>query len=85
MYDIDGGLVTCPDGVDCIFYWKDELTPEISATSLSDGVFTCMGKGFPENMDEIEVRIGGRKQRMQRVINSNQFSCEIVEYSSSVE
>ena len=85
MHDVDGGLVTCPDGLSCVYSWKDELTPEISATSLTDGVFTCMGRGFPEDMDEIEVKIGGRQQRMQRVFNTNQFSCEIVEYESSVE
>lgn len=85
MLDVDGGLVTCPDGTDCVYNWKEDLTPEISATSLTDGVFTCMGKGFPEDMNEINVKIGGRAQRMQRVFNSNQFSCEIVEYETSVE
>ena len=61
------------------------MTPEIIATSMDNGVFTCMGRGFPADMNEIEVKIGGRKQRMKRVKSKNQFSCQISDLESAEE
>ena len=52
---------------------------------MDNGVFTCMGRGFPADMNEIEVRIGGRKQKMQRVFNKNQFSCKVSDLESAEE
>ena len=85
MKDSDGEIVRCPDDIECTYRWKFDMTPEIIATSMDNGVFTCMGRGFPADMNEIEVKVGGRKQKMQRVHNKNQFSCKISDLESAEE
>ena len=85
MRDSDRRLVLCPQGVGCRYEWKEALTPEIYNISLVDGNLTCAGRNFPENIEEIEVKIGGRRQRVRRVNGSQEFTCEILEYSSAEE
>lgn len=75
MRDSDRKLITCPQGMNCTFSWKESLTPEITNISLADGNLTCTGRNFPENIEEIEVRIGGRRQRVRRVKNAQEFTC----------
>ena len=79
VVDADGEIIRFESDSNPIFHWKFDETPEILATTVKDGVMTCMGRGFPSDMNEIEVRIAGRKQKMERVFNKNQFSCKLTD------
>ena len=61
LRDSDYSIVQCPSGVDCLFHWKETSTPEVTAWTLENGVFTCTGVGFPELVEDLELFIGGRK------------------------
>ncbi len=60
-----------------------ELTPEVLAISVNNGVMTCMGRGFPPEKNRIRVKVAGREQVMERVLNKNQFTCKMTDIEST--
>ena len=83
MRDADGELVTCPQGLDCVFSWKQELTPEISTVSYSHGVITCTGYNLPLDSAQLEITLGGSIQTSITIINANQFTIAVTEFPTS--
>ena len=50
---------TCSASPDCLFNWKDSLTPKVTDTAWSDNTLTITGTDFSTTKSDVIVELSG--------------------------